>query len=179
MKKIIFVYGTISGLVMGVMFFVTAPFWKNGTINFDNGMLVGYTTMVIALSLIFFGIKSYRDQHKNGVISFGLAFRVGILITLVGSVLYALSWELAYNTVSKGFTEQMTAHYVENLKRTAKTQAETDEAIKSIRANMEMYKNPLVRFPMSMMEVFPVGLIITVVSAGLLRRKEFLQAQNS
>jgi len=174
MKKIIWVYGTIAGLIMGIMFFVTAPLWDKGIVNFDNGMWVGYTTMVIALSLVFFGVKSYRDNEKGGVISFGLAFKVGILITVVASLLYALSWEVAIKTVSKGFSEEMTKHYIEEAKREAKNDVELQEAIKSTRDMMVMYENPLLRFPMTLIEVFPVGLIVTLISAGLLRKKEFL-----
>ena len=179
MKKIIWVYGTIAGLIMGAILFITAPLWTNGTINFDNGMWVGYTTMVIALSLVFFGVKSYRDHHKNGVITFGGAFKVGILITVIASVLYALSWEVAYRTVSKGFSEIMSTHYQEEIKATAKDEAEVLKATEELKSNMMMYENPIIRFALTLMEVFPVGLIITLISAGLLRKKEFLPDKQS
>jgi hypothetical protein len=174
MKKIIWVYGGIAGLIMGIMFFVTAPLWDSGTINFDNGMLVGYTTMVIALSLVFFGVKSYRDNQKNGTITFGHAFKVGILITAFASLLYALSWEVAYHTVSRGFSEEMSKHYMEEVKSEARNETELQEGIKGIKETMVMYDNPLFRFPMTLMEVFPVGLIVTLITAGLLKRKELL-----
>lgn len=174
MKKIIWVYGTIAGVIMGAMFFITAPLWKNGTINMDNGMWIGYTTMIIALSLVFFGVKSYRDQHCNGVISFGRAFRVGILISLVASVLYSLSWEVARSTVSTGFEEGMKKHYREQIQREAKSDAERQEALQKMESMMDLYSNPVIRFAMTLTEVFPVGLVVTLVSAALLRRKEFL-----
>jgi hypothetical protein len=177
MKKIVWVYGSIAGLIMGAMFFITAPLWKTGAINFENGMWVGYTTMVVALSLVFFGVKSYRDQHNNGVISFGRAFKVGILITLIASVLYALSWEVAYNTVSKGFADEMSKYYVEQTKSKAANEEEMKKAVADIENNFALYRNPFIRFAMTLMEVSPVGLIVTLVSAGLLRRKEFLQSE--
>jgi len=179
MKKIIWVYGGIAGLIMGIMFFVTAPLWDKGIVNFNNGMWVGYTTMVIALSLVFFGVKSYRDNEKNGVISFGLAFKVGILITAIASLLYALSWEVAYHTVSKGFAEELFKHNMEEAKSKAKTEAEQQEAIKSADDLTVMYDNVLFRFPMTLMEVFPVGLIVTLISAGLLKRRELLPAHQT
>jgi hypothetical protein len=174
MKKIVWVYGTIAGLIMGAMFFITVPFWRNGMINFDNGMYVGYTTMVIALSLVFFGTKSYRDNEKNGVITFAGAFKVGILITLIASVLYALSWEVAYRTVSKGFSEKMTEYYLDEARSEAKTEAEAKEAEAKVQETFVMYENPIFRFAFSLMEVSPVGLIVTFLSSALLRRKEFL-----
>jgi len=179
MKKISWVYGTIAGLIMGAMFFITAPLWANGTLDFNNGMWVGYTTMVIALSLVFFGVKSYRDQHKQGIITFGGAFKVGILITVIASVLYALSWEVAYNTVSKGFSEEMSKYYLEEMKAEAKSEAELKQATEELKSNMVMYENPFFRFAITLTEVFPVGLIITLISAGLLRKKEFLPNRQS
>ncbi len=75
MKKIVITYGLIAGVILGAMFFVTAPLYDKGIVNFDNGMLIGYTTMVVALSLVFFGVKSYRDNQKNGAITSVRAFR--------------------------------------------------------------------------------------------------------
>jgi hypothetical protein len=176
MKKIIWVYGTIAGCIMGAMFFITVPFWRNGTLNMESGMWVGYTTMIIALSLVFFGTKSYRDHQQNGTITFGRAFKVGILITVVASLLYALSWEVAYHTVSKGFSEEMTKSYVAKMKEEAKNEAEVQAAVAKAEENKAMYENPLIRFPMTLMEVFPVGLLVTLISSGLLRKKEVLPA---
>lgn len=174
MKKIIWVHGIIAGIIMGAMFFVTAPLWDNGTMNMENGMWVGYTTMVIALSLVFFGVKSYRDNQRHGVITFGHAFKVGIGITIVASLLYALSWEVAYHTVSRGFTEEMTKSYIENMKSKATSEAEVQAVMADAAENKAMYENILFRFPMTLLEVFPVGLIVTLITAGLLRKKEFL-----
>ncbi len=174
MKKIILIYGSISGAIVGAMFFITAPLYDNGTINFDNGMWVGYTSMVIALSLIFFGIKSYRDSYASGALSFGTAFKIGILITVVASVIYALSWEVAYHTVSQGFTDKMKEYYVQNLKQEITNEAELTAEIAKQDQLWLMYKNPFIRFGMTLLEIFPVGMVITLVSAGLLRKREFL-----
>lgn len=179
MKRIVLIYGIIAGLIVGAMFFVTAPFYNNGTLNSSNGMAVGYASMVVALSLVFFGVKSYRDQQQKGVITFGRAFKVGILITLVATVLYALSWEVAYSTVSKGYAEKMTTEYIEKAKVEAKSEAELQATIQSMEQYKAMYESILFRFPMSMIEVFPVGLLITLVSAALLKRKNFLPPTES
>lgn len=177
MKKVILVYGSIAGIIVGAMFFVTAPFYDDGTLNFDNGMWVGYTSMVIALSLILFGVKSYRDNYSEGVISFGTAFKIGILITLVASVIYALSWEVAYNTVSKGYSETMSKHYIENAEEAGMSDAEVAKVTAEMKDFTAMYENPLIRFGMTLLEIFPVGIVISLISAGLLRKKEFLSAQ--
>jgi hypothetical protein len=174
MRKIILTYGLIAGTILGVMFFITVPLHKNGTINFDNGMWVGYTTMVVALSLVFFGIKSYRDNHQNGVITFGRAFKVGGLIALVASVMYCLTWEIAYNTVSAGYMDEYGVYQQEKMKSSGASDAELQEAAKEFQELREIYENPIIRFGFTMMDIIPVALIISLFSAALLKRKEFL-----
>jgi lactoylglutathione lyase len=142
-------------------------------------MWVGYTSMVISLSLIFFGVKTYRDSYASGIVSFGKAFKIGILITVVASVIYALSWEVAYHTVSKGFVQKMEEHYTQKLKEETKGEAELSREIEEMEQYWIMYKNPVIRFGMSVFEIFPVGLVISLLSAGLLRKKEFLSATST
>jgi hypothetical protein len=178
MKKIILVYGLIAGTILGIMFFITVPLHKNGTITFDNGMWVGYTTMVVSLSLVFFGVKSYRDNHQTGVITFGQAFKVGALIALVACLMYCLTWEIAYNTVSSGYLEGYGEYQQEKLKSSGATEAELLKAAEEFKKLAEIYKNPFIRFAFTMMEILPVALIISLLSAALLRKKEFLPSDN-
>ncbi|MBD2701321.1 DUF4199 domain-containing protein [Spirosoma sp. BT702] len=174
MKKIVLIYGTIAGIIVGGMFGLTIPFLRNGTLTGDNSMWVGYTTMVIALSLIFFGIKSYRDNHLGGAITFGSAFKVGILITLIASIMYCLSWEFYYSTVWPNFMEWTAQNMEAAMRKKGSTEQEIATSMADFRQVAESYKNPLVRFAYTFIEIFPVGLIITLLSATLLRRKEFL-----
>ena len=155
------------------------PLYVNGTLNMDNGELTGYSSMVIALSLVFFGIKSYRDKHLKGIISFGQAFKVGILITVIAAVIYALAWEVCYSRISDEFTKQMTTRYFEKMKKEGASEAELQKARIEWADFGEMYKNPVIRFGVTMMEMAPVGIIITLLSAGLLRKKEFLASIGS
>jgi hypothetical protein len=132
--------------------------------------------MVIALSLVFFGIKSYRDNHLNGSITFGRGFKVGILITLIACVMYCLTWEVCYNFLTPDFGEKWTAHYIENIKKSGGSEAEINAATEEMAKTWEMYENPVIRFGMTMMEILPVGIIVTLLSAALLRKKEILPA---
>ena len=174
MKKIVLTYGGIAGAIVGGMFPATIPFWQNGTLTVDNGMWVGYTSMVIALSLVFFGIKSYRDNHLRGVISFGKAFKVGIGITCIASLFYCIAWEICYDTVFPNYMELMAEHKQMTMKQNGATAQEIAKTMAGFQQNVTLYKNPLVRFAITSMEIFPVGLVITLLSAALLRKKEFL-----
>jgi len=94
MKKIVLTFGLISGGILAAMMYATLPFMEQ--IGFDNGQLIGYTTMVLAFLLIFFGIRSYRETIGNGYITFGRALKVGILITLIACLFYTVPWEILY-----------------------------------------------------------------------------------
>src|SRR6478609_9008000 len=116
MKRIVLIFGSIAGVIAGGMFVVTWPLHENGTLTPEYGMLVGYTTMVIALSLIFFGVKSYRDNQLNGVISFGTALVVGLWISFVAAIIYALTWEIMYNTVASDYLVEWANYSIEKMK---------------------------------------------------------------
>lgn len=175
MKRIIWTYGLIAGAIVGAMLLISIPLYKQGTLNFDNGELVGYTTMVIALSLVFFGIKSYRDQHAGGQITFGTGLKIGLLITLVAAVIYALSWEVSYRTMADEFMAKIEEHYVQQAKMNGATEAD----LQGMKDFQELYKNPVVRFGVTLFEIFPVGLVISLISAVLLRQKDFLPLKQS
>ncbi len=174
MKKVILTYGLIAGIIVGGLMFITIPLVERGTIEFENGMLVGYTTMVIALSLIFFGVRSYRDNYSSGVVSFWKACQVGILITLVAGIMYGLAWEIMYSKIGDGFMHQMNDSYMTKL-QAENLPAEELASKKETQAMwMELYKNPLVRFVITVLEILPIGILITLISSLLLKRKEFL-----
>jgi len=176
MKRIVMIYGLIAGSIVGAMLIITMPLYKSGVLKLDNGELLGYTTMVIALSLVFFGVKSYRDGHLGGSISFGNALFMGLLITLVASIIYALSWEISYNTMKGDFIKQMSDSYLEKMMSDGATEAELNETRQEMEEYGIMYKNPVFRFAFTLMEIAPVGIIISLISAGLLRRSDFLPA---
>ena len=178
MKRIVLIYGAIAGAIVGGMLLITMPMYEAGTLNMDNGEILGYSTMTIAFSVIFFAVKSYRDKELNGVISFGKAVQVGLLIYLVAAVIYALCWEISYSRIGDGFMEKMTEHYVARAKAEGASEAKIAETQAQMKSFSEMYKNPIIRFGWTLLEPSPVGVIITLISAFLLRRKNFLPAMD-
>ncbi|MBT1709705.1 DUF4199 family protein [Fulvivirgaceae bacterium PWU5] len=176
MKKIVLINGVIAGAIAGGMLFISTPLVRDGMLSFDSGTLVGYTTMVVALSMVFFGIKSYRDQHLGGTITFGKALAVGALITVVASCVYALVWEVCYHTVASGFMDGMADYYLREKREEGATAAELEQYSREMNDMMVMYQNPFIRFGMTVMEILPVGVVLTLLSAVLLRKKAFLPA---
>lgn len=179
MRKLIFTFGLLAGVITSALGFVLWSLCKNGIVSFDKSEIVGYSIMVIALSMIFFGVKSYRDHHLNGAITFLKALRVGLLITLVASLVYAAVWEM-YLQISPGgqeaFMQIYTEHYLNSMKSKGAALAEIERMTRRFDEMTQMYKNPVIRFGMTLLEILPVGIIISLISAAILRRKEVLPA---
>jgi hypothetical protein len=135
--------------------------------------------MVIALSMIFFGIKSYRDNYQNGAIKFGKGFQVGMLITLVATLIYALAGETYYQIDPEGqaaFMDKYADHHINKMRENGASSAAIDQEVKEMAALKEMNKNPFIRFGITLAIILPVGIVVTLISAAVLRRKEILPA---
>ena len=170
MKNTVIKYGLISGALISVMMMLTIPF--HDRIGFDtSGLVVGYTTMVLAFLLIYFGVRSYRDTVGGGTVAFGRALAVGVLIAAVSSVCYVATWEVMYFKFMPDFMDKYAAHELDKARASGASEAE----ITSRKAEMEklavMYKNPLYNSALTFMEPLPVGLLVALVSAGVLSRR--------
>lgn len=169
------VYGGLSGAVaISVLVFSLAFNLPNHT----HSLWFGYLVMLVALSLIFVGVKRYRDVECGGVVSFGRAFLIGIGIALVAAVIYALGWELYLAVSGKDFMAEYTASILDRMRVDGATPAAIAAKTAEMRAMAEAYRNPLFRLPMTFVEIFPVGLVVTLVSAALLRNPRLLPARS-
>ncbi len=175
MKKHILTFGSIAGVIVLVLMLASQSFMTNteGDFNFKLGETMGYISMIVSLSMIYFGTKSYRDQQLAGVITFGHAMKVGLLITLVASVFYVVGWMIYFHTSETAgqFMEQYTEYLLETMAEKGSTQAEIEDARKQYEDFGEMYKNPLIMAGVTLLEIFPVGLGISLLSSFFLKTK--------
>ena len=171
MQKIVLRYGLASGCILVAMALVTIPLCMRGTLDFDNSEILGYSSMVLSFLLVFFGVRSYRDTVAGGAIGFGKAFQVGILITLITCAMYVIAWEIAYFNFFPNFLDQYSAHVLAKMRATGESEAAIQETVTKMAALAKHYDNPLFNSAITFMEVFPVGLIMTLLSAAILRRK--------
>ena len=169
MKKTVLTFGLIAGAILSIMMLVTIPFHEE--IGFDASEVIGYTTMVLAFLLIFFGVRSYRDNVGGGSVSFGRAFVVGALIAAVASACYVATWQVVYYGLVPNFIEKYQAHVIEQERAHGASQAAIDRKTAELRKFAELYRNPLVNVAITFVEPLPVGLVIALVSAGVLRRR--------
>ena len=171
MQKIVLTFGLISGALLAVMMFLTIPFHEQ--IGFGTaGYVVGYTSMVLAFLLIYFGVKSYRDNVGGGRVTFGRAFAVGILIMLVASACYVISWEIVYENFFPDFMTKYAAYALEKAQAAGATAAQLASQQEEMAKMTEMYKNPFIRAGMTLLEPLPVGIVFTLVTAGVLSRRK-------
>jgi hypothetical protein len=170
MKKIVWAYGLISGVIMVVMFYITSALLTEEGCHYDRAMVIGYATMIVALSTIFFGVKTYRDKHLSGSISFGKAFLLGLYITLIATAIYVIGWKV-FSHFHPHHMDGWAACEVESLKASGASPQEVANKKKEMDDMMAMMKNPLIEIPAVMMEIFPVGLLISLLCAAILRRQ--------
>jgi hypothetical protein len=156
---------------MAAFMFATLPFLEK--IGTDKGFVVGYTSMVLAFLLVFFGIRSYRENVGGGAITFGRAFAVGILIALISSLCYVIAWEIIYFKFMPDFMDKYAAQVIAQARAAGATAQEIQAKQQEMQQFKQMYDhNPLINFALTFIEPFPVGLIITLISAAVLRKKK-------
>ena len=169
MRKVVLTFGLLAGAVLSVMMLITVPF--HDQIGFDKGLIIGYTTMVLAFLMVFFGVKSYRDNVAGGSVTFGRALKVGLLITAIACVCYVATWQVISRTFAKDYLEKYSAYALEKEKRAGATEAQLAERQKEMAEFAEMYKNPLVNIAFTLLEPLPVGLLFTLVTAVVVSRR--------
>ena len=168
MKKIVLTFGLLSGVVSATL--MTANMFFVDRIGFDQGLVIGYTVIVISFLFVYFGIRSYRDTVLGGRITFAKGFQAGILITLISCVFYVGAWLITYQQFFPGFADKYGAYMVDTQRANGASEAEIDTTIKQAADMKRMLDNPFMNAALTFTEPFPVGLLVTLISAAVLRR---------
>jgi len=169
MKKTVLTFGLISGAVAALLMNSLVLFADR--IGFDKAVIVGYTTIVVSLLLVPFGIWSYRENVGAGYITFVRAFAVGILITLISCICYVVAWEIVYYNFLPDFADKYSAYMVEKARASGANQQAIDATVQEMKNMKSMLDNPLTNAALTFIEPFPVGLIITLISSAILRKR--------
>ena len=173
MKKNIIIYGLIAGIVVSILMLFSINYISHvdGKVDYNTSLLIGYASMLIAFSLVYVGIRNYRDKYNGGVISFGKAFKIGITIVLIASTIYVVAWLIDYFFFIPDFMEKFSAQELDKLKASGASQIEIDQETKRMANFARMYKNPFFNALMTYAEILPVGLVVTLISSLILKRK--------
>jgi len=165
MKKYVLIFGLIIGTILCVNMLYTVNQLYNNS-NFTGNEIIGYAAIVIVFSLIFFGVRNYRNKHLNGFISFGKAFKTGFLIALLGSTLYVSAWLFYYYLFIPDYLDIYIPFALGEVPST-ELAAKTTE----MESFKEMYKNPLFVVLITFFEVLPIGILVSFLSALFLKKK--------
>jgi hypothetical protein len=176
MTPVILRYGIIAGLIVSLpwlVYMLTLP--ADGHMN--HSMLLGYTLMIVALSMVFVGIKQYRDRSPGGTIRFGKALLLGLGISAVASLIYVIGWEICMAFSQYDFIAAYSKMIVDGARAQGAGPAEMEAATKQAADFATMYRNPLYRMSFTFIEIFPVGILVSLISAALLRNSRLLPAR--
>lgn len=169
MKQTVLTFGVISGVLSSVM--MCANMLLIDRIGFDRGLYVGYTIIVISFLFVYFGIRSYRDNVLGGFITFAKGFQAGIVITLISCLFYVGAWLFTYNLFFPDFADKYAAYMVEDKRASGASQAEIDSTITQGEEIKQMLQNPFMNAAITFTEPFPIGLLVTLISAAVLRKE--------
>jgi len=168
MKKTILRFG-VYGII--TIFLLSLLIWSLiGSMDDIMGEIIGYSSMVLSLLFVYFGIKHFRDKENNGIVTFGKALLIGILISLIVSLAFGILDVIYVKFINPDF---MTDYYARNLEQLqASLPAEEFEIKKAeLESEKEMFLNPFIHFFIMSMMVFVIGFIISMLSALILQRK--------
>jgi len=168
MKKTVLKFGLLSAALSSAMMLATVPFIHR--LGFEKGAIVGYTAIVLSFLLVFFGVRSYRESN-GGRLSFGRGVLVGLLITLISCAGYVITWEFIYFKMMPDFADKYAAYSIEHVKASGASQEAVDAHARQMEDFKRMYQNPLLNVAMTFSEPFPIGLLVTLISAAVLRKK--------
>lgn len=175
MLRIALIYGVLAGaIVIGV---ITIGLVFSDKEDFSGSQTFGYLIMLLGLSLVFFGVKRYRDRELGGVIKFAPALVLSLAIAGVAAVVYTAIWELYLASTDYAFIENYAAGVIEAKKAAGATGAEIDKLAADMDKMIDAYEKPYLRLPITFLEIFPVGIIVSLVSAALLRNPKVLPAR--
>ena len=172
MTRSILMFGVIAGLIVNapMMFFLVVRPVK----PYVDSLFFGYLVMLLALSMVFVCVKRHRDGPSGGAIRFLPAFLMGLGVSIVAGAFYVLGWEIYQAAAHYPFADD----YARASLAAAHAKAVTPARLAQLTAEMARFKtqyaNPLYRLPMTFMEIFPVGLLVSLISAGLLCNRRFM-----
>ena len=169
MKKYVLTYGTIAGSIVASMMLGTIYMMADKN-SLDYGQLYGYIGMLTAFSMIFFGIAQFR-KSLGGQITFGKAFLTGLFISLIASAFYLVSWEIYYQQHGNEFIETYSRLSIEKMQDEGASPEALKASAEQMDSMMTMYRNPLFRYVMTLLEILPVGLLISLIAALILKKK--------
>ncbi|WP_417353272.1 DUF4199 domain-containing protein [Flavobacterium alkalisoli] len=168
MTKTILTYGLIGGVISTIGYIIT---FLTGHEDMTFAMIIGFASMIVAFSLIFVGIKSYRDKQAGGSITFGKALKMGLLMSLITSTIYVFVWLIALYNYYPDFAQKYADTQIEQMRAAGSTAEQINAKIAENAVFVENYKNPVIVILYTYIEILPIGILFALIAAAILQRK--------
>lgn len=174
MHKKALLFGGLVGAAMSISFMLSIDLMTqaDGTMDFSKGELIGYSSMLLSLVLVFLGIRSYKNSISPQPLSFGRALGLGTYLVAVASTIYALVWMWYYANYAQNFMTEYSAYVIECAAQEGATATELAAKEAEMASMSSLYENPLVRFGMTFMEYFPIGFVGALIGSAILRTRK-------
>ncbi len=169
MQRIALRYGLFAGLIVTSLMLLSIGLAGDSP-NYDLMMVVGYASMILAFTMVYFGVRAYRDSIGTAGLSFRRALGLGLAIVVVASAMYVLGWMIYANTVATDFVDRMAEHQAAEIRASGRPAAEIQADLTRMEAQLTAYRRPLVMAGITFLEIFPVGLVVSFICALILRR---------
>lgn len=171
MLKTSFKFGSIAGVIMLIAGTIPFLIWGKD-FDIDLGEVIGYSSIIIALASVFFGIRSYRDKQAGGRITYMQGMGVGLTISSIAGVVFAIYSYVYYRFISPDFMQKYMQHYADKIKSSGASQEVIAKQLAEMQSNMGLYNNIWFQSLIPFVTVFAIGLVITLISAAILRKNE-------
>ena len=169
------IYGGITGAIVIAILSITLL--TMGIDSAGGSQAFGYTLMLAVHAVLFIGLKRYRDVEQGGVITFKKGAVVGLAMAAIAAIVYAIGWEFTLMATDYAFVESFSQVMIDQIKAEGLSASAEAAKIAEMEGWMELYKNPLVRLPMTMTEILPIGIVVALVSALILKNPKVLPAR--
>lgn len=169
MKRTILTYGLFSGALAVAALGATVPLIHSDTVQYAD--ILGYASIVLAALLVFFGIRSYREHDSGGTMTFGRGVLVGLFITLISCTCHVVAFQLIYFHLVPDFGERFTACMIQRVRDSGGSEAAVEETTKQAAMFRQLFDHPATNAALTLAETFPIGLIATLASAAILRKR--------
>lgn len=170
MKRTVFTFGVISGLVVALLMILSILLFYDKN-NMSGSMMIGYASMLIAFAFIFVGIKNYRDKYNGGVVTFGKALQIGLLIAFIASTFYVAAWLVEYYCFMPDFMDKYADHVLKQMQESGASASEIAAQKEHLDFGRKAYKTPIGIILMTYMETLVIGVPIAFIAALALKRK--------
>lgn len=161
MNKLILRFGLISGLFLGLLMAISFYFASKNHGNMNgNGEIIGYSSMLVVLSICMWmaGSRYIRENGRSGYVKLWL---INLGIGTIASICYLISWALTYHFIYPDFVQDFMLSLDKGYAAGKIPKSTYDE----YSANMKNYDKPLYFIAYTLMEIFPLAVVMSLIIA--------------